>query len=131
MKRQLECNKLIAEFMRYSQNGKDDLLYIHHTEKEAFLDDAEYDSSLDWLMPVVEKIESFKYPDIFEYARIELRRHRYIELIYSFDGIVDYGNGTTTIQNIITKKGEKDIIVLYEAIVEFIKWYNSKSNRTN
>ena len=49
----MENNKLIAEFMGWKPNE-------HHWCLNGDKD-LQYDTSWDWLMPVVEKIESLKY----------------------------------------------------------------------
>lgn len=50
-----ENNILIAEFMGYINNGDDEFLIHPVTNHD--VNDFPYDTSWDWLIPVVEKIE--------------------------------------------------------------------------
>jgi len=122
----LEGNKLISEFMNLESwnDNRYGLLFNSPIDgKTSF--SLNYDTSHDWLMTVVEKIEELKYPDIWKYTSIELRRHRYINVFYSLDGIIDYGDGKKTISNIVVNNvGGKDVEVLFKTIVEFVKKYN-------
>jgi hypothetical protein len=74
-----ENNKLIAEFMGYDR-GVSDLMG--------------YDTSWDWLIPVVEKIKRAKF-------------------------ILEFG-----CRILPDNEGRSKIEATYKAVVEFIKWYN-------
>lgn len=124
----LEGNKLIAEFMDIpawkSYWNKEDTSDWFDTQK---LEDVGikgvnigsgstkylyFDSSWDWLMPVVEKIETLKKPvhihsngcTIYEYVRFS----------------IDAGHWFTE------KYGNSKLEATWLAVVEFINWYNKK-----
>ena len=101
-----ENNKLIAEFMGMvlsnivSKEGK------RWIKKGLFQPDyltseLQYNSSWDWLMPVVEKIRDS------EEARL-------------------YRNGKLLTMNIFEAIQYSGIEETYEAVVEFIKWHNEQ-----
>jgi len=116
-------NELIAEFMGYeyrpsneglrpfgwvkigSKNylennfGPNNIILCRVTKHMMF------DSSWDWLMPVVEKIETIAPTDVKEINN---------------EGLAIFELGLMT-----------PIEELYKAVVEFIKWYNSKETSTN
>jgi len=108
MKETLEKNKLIAEFMNYPQSGIDNKDPYYYAMKHCFDNNLmKYHSSWDWLMPVVEKIES-----------LGLNTKIY--------------TGHTTIASrdasfISQKLNDSKIEATYEAVVEFIKWFNTLS----
>lgn len=88
-------NELIAEFMGLDIDGN----RVTDGQQETTLDKLKYDTSWDWLMPVVEKIANLhsKFPfEVSEFCN-------------------DYG---------IAAKKE----VVYRAVVDFIRWYNSQNS---
>jgi hypothetical protein len=121
MKEIIENNKLIAEFMGGLWNEPSQMYGIGNAEyikigkvkgyvKACYhykLTDLKYHSSWDWLMPVVEKIE----------------RHN------EFTNVLFFPQGCSI--NINTENGfhfdvdcDAKIEAVYNACVEFIKWYN-------
>ena len=100
----IENNKLIAEFMGYDR-GVSDLM--------------DYNTSWDWLMPVVEKIESLD---------LELLKRN---IKYNLDKGINFQNCNSII--IRWDKNNKIVFIssdrnrVYKAVVEFIKWYNEVS----
>ena len=99
-----ENNKLIAEFMgleiiyRPYSNG-----FVELSETELCdVDDLKYHTSWDWLMPVVEKAFC-------------------VACNKDMEGIMGADNHR---QNIIDEHLMFNKIGTYEAVVEFIKWYN-------
>jgi len=122
MKSIVENNILIAEFMggklkngTYSIEGKErremDVSAIYwnddHTPEQL-----EYDVSYDWLMPVVEEIEGLGYAvEIIEtYCLISKRNDL---------SIADNGGGDFT-----------KLSAVYKSVVEFIKWYNTNTDKS-
>ena len=97
-----ENNKLILEFMGYPNIANDE-------DKIDYLEDCvKYHSSWDWLMPVIEEIESDKRYDV---------------------NILQYGtiicdNQIEIVNNIADISFDKKIEHTYDAIVQFIKEYN-------
>ena len=102
----LENNKLIAEFLGYIDNGcSEDGFLIHPvTNYDVEISSLKYHEDWNWLMEVVEKIESLGY-------RIEIVKH--ICRIY-----------LSNKETIIISENTPKIEAVYIACVEFIKWYN-------
>lgn len=126
MKTIKENNRLIAEFMggeliypntcnygvfKFSAKDKHKLTYTTEptTENgiaEGFL---RFNSSWDWLMPVVEKIEGLGYTTEKNYQRVDR----------------DWQFLITRRSNILFQEFNNDSrIACYDAIVNFIEWYN-------
>lgn len=110
----IKGNRLIAEFMRNSEGysiikyNKDRFLYdnpklIEHAPIEAL----DYHCSYDWIMPVVEKIESIENINI----TINFKSCR----IFNFTDSIVY-----TITDL-------KINSIYLAVIGFIKWYHDKA----
>lgn len=152
----MEDNKLIAEFMGdiTSTNAKVSF------NKNCGVNDFKFHKSWDWLMSVVDKIESIGYETSIKthYVRINPKREEssyeeYIVLVRSDGGserrleedeailmdkstiglkvLVDGGEYINAINTLIlaestnhtyTRTSKKDMI--YNAVVEFIKYYN-------
>ncbi len=99
-----EGNKLIAEFMetKVKPDGY-------------FIKDYLYHSSWDWLMPVIDKIESVNgcsYKVMLQYA---------------FAAITD-----TSLHGdpyVIRATGMTRIGTAYNLVIKFIKWYNQQTNK--
>ena len=102
-------NKIIAEFMKY----------IKHTQTKAYLTkdgyfhdkDLKFHSDWNWLKQVVEKIESIK---------IETYKVR-VDIYFNCCQI-----NPTHWEQLISIYGNKEtkIEAVYNACIEFIKWYN-------
>ena len=96
-----ENNKLIAEFMGITPNEAG----VYHVSKHKgySLDNLLYHTSWDWLMPVVQKIESLGYVFTIQ------------------GGKAEYGEMISETQCFIAKD---KLSSTYKAVVEFIKWHN-------
>ncbi len=113
----LENNKLIAEFMEFEISHKINHVpsYLPNCMKNSEHlkinnpDNLPFHSNWDWLMQVVEKIESLGY-------RIEIVKH--ICRIHLSDK-----------EKIIISENIPKIEAVYNACIEFIKWYNDKISR--
>jgi hypothetical protein len=108
-------NKLISEFMGYRINFQDDIPFVTldkilFDEYVAVSNWAKYNSSWDWLMPVVERIESFGYY-FFMFPNNESHISKYTSIV---------GKSISQIQ--LTSKLES----VWYVVVEFIKWYNKE-----
>jgi len=69
-------NKLIAEYMQFDFNNPsisemgDKFGFWSEEMRPATIDDLQYHLSWDWLMPIVERITRFEFPDGQDYAYI-------------------------------------------------------------
>ena len=107
MKNITEKNKIIAEFLNLtSQVIFEQVFAVSENGKTNFYkkDELKFHSDWNWLMEVVEKIESLGY-------RIEIVKH--ICRIY-----------LSNKETIIISENTPKIEAVYIACVEFIKWYN-------
>jgi hypothetical protein len=120
-----ENNKLIAEFMGYRQancnNGKawnTDDRYLHKTlpiQGRLITKECEYlkfNSSWDWLMPVIEKIEKMGYDSLISNFQAHITKS---SRTYSNIFIGNAQNAELT-----------KLKATYKMVVEFIKWYNKQ-----
>jgi hypothetical protein len=99
-----ENNKLIAEFMS-----------VDYVDVDTYLEDnkeLQYHTSWDWLMPVVERIESFIFDENNSY-NVTIGSTNYC--------IIQDSNGDRI--EIIKDNGETKLETVYKAVVEFIKQY--------
>lgn len=110
MNETIENNKLIAEFMGVAKRditNDGGGIYVYESPisgEYEMEDDLQYDSSWDWLMPVVEKA-------IDVYGNME----------YKFGRTYPIKKVTDALRSL------EGIEVVYSAVVEFIKWHNSNS----
>lgn len=121
IEKKIEGNKLIAEFMDgYKRYYSDTLgmVWDHEYYTPPLAggkcdEDLKYHSSWDWLMPVVEKIESLKFDvrinGVTDHAG-GLHQSCYIE-DWKSDDVAKY-HSSSKIESV------------YKAVVEFIKWHN-------
>lgn len=114
-----EGNKLIAEFMKISDfkmNVYDRFLMDTPYSTGWFsFEDLEYNTSWDWLMAVVEKIETLEDNDGFIPYSLEIERNECT--------VKDYRNGVSVIEYI---EGETKIDAVYKCVVSFIEWHNEQ-----
>jgi hypothetical protein len=116
-----ESNKLIAQFLgqkkqpfEFPQFG-----FIRHNGewKDTFTEDQlKFHKDWNWLMSVVEKIESLKDKE---------NNGKYYFEIYK-TSVTIFGNGTF-LNEIINTEEKTKIQSVYNACVEFIKWYNEQN----
>lgn len=108
-------NELIAEFMQQSKDPDG----TYHLAPE-------YDSSWDWLIPVVEKIESI-HDDHHGYFGVHISSNgcsiQGTNLHLAIDKLSEYG-AVYFSDYVLDSKLEST----YRAVVEFIKWYKSKKS---
>lgn len=112
---ELENNKLIAEFMGITPNEAG----VYHVSKHKgySLENLLYHTSWDWLMPVVEKIESFQDGEDGDSMRGHLYNFRIEQhFVYILDG--------ESMDVIIEMNGDSKLDATYNAVVEFINQYN-------
>lgn len=108
----VEGDKMIADFMglrsyiKYNPIGNNEVLVVYQSKTEWDL--SKYHTSLDWLMPVIEKIKNMGY-------NVE------VVLTKEYSACRIYRGKDKTIPSacIIGKEA-------YETVIQFIKWHNSK-----
>ena len=92
-------------------------------EKKDLFDDwcykLQFNTSWDWLIPVVEKIESLKWVDEFNICYDEVAKGSYANILPSYK---DTFNSLST--DIYTNK----INAVYDVVIQFIKWFNQHNN---
>jgi hypothetical protein len=113
-------NELIAEFMQI-KHEKDPFvrspkLYWHYDKINLMAESLSFDTSWDWLMPVVDKIVSMKHP-IYMYSS-------HIQKSVTIFQLGAKGDDERLVRNSDTRVPLIDQV--YKAVVEFIKWYNSQ-----
>jgi len=105
-------NKLIAEFMGYVVMKETEGKCFRHKDHPfdvSHLDDFKYNTSWDWLIPVVEKIEKLGYRVLIVTDEVDVESNAENPIQKSLGTYCPDG----------TKKG-----ATYKAVIEFIKWYN-------
>lgn len=116
----MENNKLIAEFMggyQYDQEGNfvtfdlTDNMFSHDT---ILLENLKFHTDWNWLMQVVEKIESLDYMVIHNFY------------ISKFEVVIKAEHNRVFKDIHIANKTK--IEAVYNACVEFIKWYNEQKS---
>lgn len=121
----LEGNKLIAEFMELKPTewgGMYSISQDHCTCREStpekalngFASIAKYHESWSWLMPVVEKIESIVFDENNSFN---------VTIGSTIYCVIQDANGEC--YDMVYDGEESKLLVVYKAVVEFIKWYNS------
>lgn len=109
----LENDELIAKFMQLEKSTltiDGHILYFidgTHTNSR-------YNSSYDWLMSVIEKIESLGCIIEISFSLVTICR------------ICVIGKKNERVTNFINT-GNNSIEVIYKIVVEYIKWYNKRS----
>ena len=105
-------NKLIAEFMGLEEIYTPLLNIYEISETETCLEtDLAYHTDWDWLMEVVDKIESLGYVhSIYGNFSTFLKKGTFNELIWN-----DEFRGNTKLE------------AVYISVIEFIKWYNEQN----
>ena len=111
-------NELIAGFMGF--DIEDHTTFVKSSIKDPIIrtlvskhiSELQYHESWDWLMPVVEKIEAI------EGIRFIIEKNRV--LICSYGPEYFWNSGTTY---------DSKITTTYNAVVEFIKWYNENNKQ--
>ena len=124
----LEGNKFIAEFMGCKPiNGWDVISHKNFLKyndvgsyivpnSRILLSDAKWHSSWDWLMLVVEKIESLGF---------------WVNIKKNHVSICRDNKGTTDSKMVHSEWGDQSKIQrVFICVVSFIKWYNYNENKT-
>jgi len=123
----IKNNKLIADFIGASKtsNCKDNEMFIPG-QTICRIDTIElgkghilkFHKSWDWLMPVVEKIESEFCSSNIHYYSAGMMKQEYVVEFLGYN--IDYDN---------SQYDKSKIKAVYKAVIKFIKWYNE--NKVN
>lgn len=114
-----ETNRLIAEFMdnpipKSAVKCCNSHNYIHNNH----LLECKYNSSWDWLMPVLEKIEKMGVStEIHYFAGTKFNAAGYMASLLGYSSMVSTYDSSTQTENKIT--------AVYKAVVKFIQYYNN------
>lgn len=129
----IEKNKLIAEFMGMTVNEKGICDPYPKVPKEYFMaHDFDvwcvsthlYQTSWDWLMPVVEKIEAIELKkDLGDGISVSYKYRVEIRSTYC---CIEADNTLTSYVGFRTFDDEK-LNSTYKSVLKFIKWYNSQN----
>ena len=147
----IQNNKLIAEFMNLndqilsigSMHSWNDSPFYYTTEdsKEKVIENiakyAKYHSSWDWLMPVVEKIESLRIKGKYEKHNNEIVNCEYLFTVVISDKqciinnyiIPQYYGIEEDLLKLYDCRNTSKIDAVYKAVIEFIKWYNENTSK--
>jgi hypothetical protein len=113
-----ENNKLIAEFMGFekeypnSENWFKKYIEDEDVWETRHVNQLQFHTSWEWLMPVVEKIESLG----FEFFIVENRS----KVKHNTDHSIDV---------LCYLEGGSKIDITHQTVVEFIKWYNENKTK--
>jgi hypothetical protein len=127
----IESNKLFAEFMGLIESSISNKFW---TEKnsEGFgigqLTELKYDTSWDWLMQVVEKIENnLKYVITINSSPTISSRWLSHKILIQKNNLSDMLDKVFIVKyESDYSKNESKIEATYNACVEFVKWYNQQ-----
>ena len=138
----LDGNKLIAEFLGFEfKNGvaQNEVFYTLEKEHPIYLQGysykcAKFHSSWDWMMPVIDKIESLEGNNPFKDNPKVKFQGDHVEIFWysTYRGDCIYWKNYTGIDNnTYQHKNQEDsrILAAFRAIIEFIKWYNKKNDK--
>lgn len=108
-----ENNKLIAEFMGLKIHSDFDTMCENLLRKDSSFNTALFNASWDWLMTVVDKIESIKIED--------------------YKVLVEISTNICTIapahwEELINIQSSDRFSAVYHAVIDFINWYNEQTN---
>ena len=121
-------NEIIAEFMGLEFKKEiEGIKYYsvppgHVASYNASMGQFYYHKSWDWLMPVVEKIESEH--DASYLCRIVSRRCIIYDSNIADQAAVYQGSGEGIVSGFVNQ--DSKLIACYKAVVQFIKWYNQQ-----
>lgn len=132
----IEGNKLIAEFIGWSENGFyptpfDDAGCVNGEASSICREwNLKFHSSWNWLMPVVEKIESIHTNDDCRHKGYELCMNGKIDAYF-----LNPSTGETVVSVPFCDFDDNNsqpmptIEVVWRLCVEFLKWYNNQQSK--
>jgi hypothetical protein len=131
-----EGNKLIAEFMGCGEvKTSYATLYTEIPvncigETQKYQEALQWHESWDWLMPVVEKINSISIGEFEKFSFIIEPECCHIDVDFSYRGRhKEYLGPTATERYWLNVDGSNILESAYKAVVEFIKWYNEDNSK--
>ena len=117
MKNTSEKNKLIAEFLGYTKyTWRGHTMYVFEDDNHRAEVDLHYHSDWNWLMRVIEKIESL--PTMKDNGNFFFEIHQDSVTVFNstrMDIIIEVMGQGSRINNV------------YQAVIEFIQWYNQQN----
>lgn len=140
--KQTESNNLIAEFMGYintTPTDKDFNIFENNEGKMLESMSMKYHSSWDWLMPVVEKIESFETDNYWSEVSKASCNEDYNSNEWSCTSFgIEKGHTCITVHSVVRPEMQRNykqftslkydkglkIEYTYYSIIKFIEWYN-------
>lgn len=90
-------------------------IYNHSTKLDYVRNNLKYNESFEWIMLVVEHIEKLDLIDEFNICYDSVAKGHIVSITPAF---------RETFNTITTEVYEKKIDAIYDAIIQFIKWYN-------
>ena len=124
-------NKLIAEFLGYIDNGcsEEGFLIDPKTNYDVCIDSLQFHTDWNWLMEVVEKIENLPSRTLqgTYYLGNEVKIYKVINTNTHYCEINLVKESGYRIVSIQFNK-ESKIKSVYDACLEFIKWYNENKS---
>ena len=123
-----ENNQLIAEFMGFTQEKNigwydNDMLMsqnVYDSQDGNCFDELLFHTSWNWLMPVVEKIESINVSNDPYYSDSTFQVTNFVQNWTA--SFLDRDN-----VEVVQEEGTTRFEAAYKAVVEFIKWYNEQN----
>ncbi len=112
----IESNKLIAEFMGYrsfTSNQQNDYFEINNLPFKA--SELQFHTSWDWLHQAIDKIETLGYVVAVERYITHITKHESLDL----DNFINC---------MATKESDTRMQIAYDAVIQFIKWYNTQTH---
>ena len=124
----MEENKLIVDFLNTDVNNdgtyelpKFGTIRPNGDFKTSFtLEQMKFNKDWNWIMQVVDKIESIEV--IGQVFNIQIDRNK-THILYA---PANYSS-EKWFENLIIKESEDKLLNTYQAVVEFIKWYNQQN----
>lgn len=109
-----ENNKLLAEFLGIKIIPETDEVFEHYIIEERTVLQLKFHNDWSWIMQVVEKIET-----------AETKDGRTFTIDMHIDSVLIFEYGLTT-NEIVFTDGKGRLENLYNACIEFVKWWNKE-----
>lgn len=114
-----ECLMEFEDFYAVKEIVEGDFIYTNCFDSD---NELQFHSSWDWLMPVVEKIESLEGLDVLGFC--SFAKEPYSVDIKAFSTCINVYGTASHKPSISFKRVGTKLENTYLAVVEFIKWYN-------